>query len=107
MGYVGYHPVRAENTMQKRQRSLESQLVGWFSLHLVFDLFLEIVDELLQAKSCKSRGQHFVSTVALEITAWEAPYPDHSRARCATVPGGYHGELVAHADEPCQPSGGR
>lgn len=60
MGYVGYHPVRAENTMQKRQRSLESQLVGRFALHLVFDLFLEIVDELLQAKTCKSRGQHFI-----------------------------------------------
>jgi hypothetical protein len=48
--------------MQKRQQSLESQLVGWFSLHLVFDFFLEIVDEFLQAKTCKSRGQHFIGT---------------------------------------------
>lgn len=105
MGYVGYHPVRAENTMQKRQRSLESQLVGRFALHLVFDLFLEIVDELLQAKTCKSRGQHLIGISWDHI--WGAPYLDHSRARCATVPEGYHGELAARADGPCQPSGGK
>lgn len=31
--------------------SLQLKFVWWFALHLILDLFLEVIDELLQAKT--------------------------------------------------------